>query len=66
MINKTGKNRTLEELISKLEEFQIVECFNPESNTCTLSPSCKLKGMLNQANSAFLKELKKYKIKDLV
>ena len=64
-INEKSKNKTISELISQLEEFQTVECFDPESNTCTLSPSCKLKGMLNKANSAFLNELNNYKIKDL-
>ena len=59
-------NKTLAELILKLENFEIVECFDPKSNTCTISPRCKLKGMLNKANSAFINELKKYKIKDLV
>jgi len=63
--NEDAKNKTLSELVSQLEEFQIVECFDPESNTCTISPHCKLKGMLNKANSAFLNELKKYKVKDL-
>ncbi len=63
--NKEAQNKTLSELISQLEDFQIVECFDPESNTCTISAHCRLKGMLNKANSAFLNELKKYKIKDL-
>lgn len=64
--NENSKNRTLAELISKLEDFQIVECFDPENNSCFLSPECQLKGMLYKANKAFLNELKKYKIKDLV
>ncbi len=64
--NPGAQNRTLAELISQVESFEIVECFDPESNTCTLEPHCKLKGMLSKATSAFLGELKKYKIKDLV
>jgi Rrf2 family nitric oxide-sensitive transcriptional repressor len=63
--NKDSENRSLAELISKLEEFQIVECFDPKSNTCTISAHCKLKGMLNKANIAFLNELNNYKVKDL-
>lgn len=64
--NEVSGDKTLSELISKLEDFQIVECFDPKSNTCNISPHCKLKGMLSSANAAFLKELENYKIKDLV
>lgn len=64
--NYEARNRTLAELISQLEDLHIVECFDPSSNTCKLSPQCKLKGMLSKANMAFLKELKNYKIKDLI
>lgn len=64
--NPDAKNRTVGELISQVEHFEIVECFDPDSNTCSLNPHCKLKGMLSKATSSFLDELKKYKIKDLV
>jgi len=64
--SQEAKDRTLAELISQIEDFEIVECFDLESNTCTLNPNCKLKGMLSKATSAFLGELKNYKIKDLV
>lgn len=60
------KDRTLGELVSKLEGLDIVECFDPESNTCILDPHCKLKGMLSRATSSFVKELDKHKIKDLI
>lgn len=64
--NPIASERSVEELISKVEEFHIVECFDAESNTCSLSPNCKLKGMLSKATKSFLNELKNYKIKDLV
>ena len=64
--NEAAKNRTVGELISLVEKFDIVECFDPESNTCTISPNCKLMGMLGKANKSFLNELKKYKISELV
>lgn len=64
--NEDFANKTVGELVSQIEDFDIVECFNPEKNTCTLSPKCKLKNMLGKATTAFLSELKKYKIKDLV
>ena len=65
-INKDYEHISIGELVSQVEDFDIVECFNPEKNTCTLNPKCKLKGMLNKATNAFLSELKKHKIKDLV
>ena len=64
-LNPQACNRTLSQLVAELEDFHIVECFDPASNTCNISAHCKLKGMLNKANTAFLNELKKYKIKDL-
>mgnify|MGYP003643651286 CR=1 FL=1 len=64
--NKASANNTIAQLVKATEEFDIVECFNEESNTCTLSPHCKLKRMLKRATSAFLAELSSYKIKDLV
>tara|TARA_R110000868_G_scaffold378945_1_gene644587 strand:+ start:209 stop:613 length:405 start_codon:yes stop_codon:yes gene_type:complete len=65
-INNAKANNTVAQLIRSIEDFDIVECFNEESNTCTLSPHCKLKRMLTKASSSFLSELKNYKIKDLV
>lgn len=64
--NKKSENKTVGELIFQIEDFDVVECFDAEKNTCSLTPRCKLKGMLSKATSAFLQELKKHKIKDLV
>lgn len=63
--NKAYANHTLYDLVSKIEEFDIVECFNAETNNCTLSPHCRLKTMLKKATKSFLDELKHYQIKDL-
>ena len=38
-------------------DFRLVECFDPDSNQCTLSPTCRLKGVFNTALSAYFKEL---------
>ncbi len=63
--NPKAANRSVGELISSLEDFEIVECFDPESNTCSLDPHCKLKGMIKKATKAFINEFNSYKIKDL-
>lgn len=63
--NHKFANKTVAELITKIEDMSIVECFKAETNTCTLSPSCKVKSMLKNATKAFVRELGNYKIKDL-
>lgn len=37
--------------------FKLVECFEPETNTCPIAPACGLKGLLMRAQSAFLRVL---------
>lgn len=64
--NEKFSEHTIGDLINKLENFEIVECYNLKKNTCVLTSNCKLKGILNKATCAFMCELKKYKIKDLV
>ena len=38
-------------------DFRLVECFDPESNQCTLSPVCRLKGLFGAALEAYFREL---------
>ena len=38
-------------------DFRLVECFDPKTNQCTLSPSCRLKGLLSDALSAYFEAL---------
>lgn len=64
--NIKAKEESLETLVSQLEKFEIVECFEPEANTCTLKPNCKLRKILQKSTKAFLNELKNYTIQDLV
>lgn len=63
--NKAFANHTLYDLVSKVENLDIVECFDQATCSCVLSPHCRLKKMLHKATSAFLDELRKYRIKDL-
>jgi len=46
-------------------DFAIVECFGT-TNTCTLPPRCRLKGVLGTALRAFLAELDSHTLRDLV
>lgn len=47
------------------EDFTMVECFNPASNTCTIAHPCRLRGMLARALDAYLAVLDEYTLADL-
>lgn len=38
-------------------DFRLVECFDPATDQCTLTPSCRLKGLLGDALAAYFKAL---------
>ena len=38
-------------------DFRLVECFDPSTDTCTLTPTCRLKGVLRNALAAYFAEL---------
>jgi Rrf2 family nitric oxide-sensitive transcriptional repressor len=44
----------------------LVECFDAASNTCPINGSCRLKGLLAEAMSAFYATLDRYSLDDLV
>ncbi|MEK5036822.1 RrF2 family transcriptional regulator [Sporosarcina sp. FSL K6-3457] len=55
------------ELVRKTEDdFHLVECFNSESNSCILSPACRLKGALREALAAYFTVLDGYTIADFI
>lgn len=57
--------KNIAEIVLQFEDFDLVECFNSESNQCNLSPGCKLKSILKKANKQFIDELKKYDLQDI-
>ena len=46
-------------------DFRLVECFDPGSDTCTLTPDCRLKGVLGKALKAYFTELDAVTLADL-
>ena len=55
------------QLVRKTEEdFYLVECFNPESVGCIISPVCSLKGALNKALHAYIAVLDSYHLSDFL
>lgn len=47
-------------------DFNVVECFDPATNTCPIAPACGLIGVLSEATRAFLATLDKYTLEDLL
>ena len=48
------------------EDFRLVECFDPDSDTCRITPACRLQGVLREAGQAFLDVLDSYTLADLI
>jgi Rrf2 family transcriptional regulator, nitric oxide-sensitive transcriptional repressor len=46
--------------------FDLVECFDPATNTCPIAPACGLKGILQRAQHAFLALLDGYDLDQLL
>ncbi|MDL2336416.1 MAG: Rrf2 family transcriptional regulator, partial [Pseudomonadota bacterium] len=46
-------------------DFRIVECFDPATDTCTLTPACRLKGVLRGALNAYFAELDAVTLADI-
>jgi Rrf2 family nitric oxide-sensitive transcriptional repressor len=46
--------------------FNLVECFDPVANSCPIAPACRLKGLLQRAQQAFLGVLDGYSLAQLL
>jgi Rrf2 family nitric oxide-sensitive transcriptional repressor len=47
-------------------DFDMVECFDNKTNQCSLSPQCRLKGVLHEATRSYLAELDAVSLADLI
>lgn len=43
----------------------LVECFDAATNACVITPACRLKGMLAEAQRAFFEVLGRYTVADI-
>lgn len=58
---------SLEMVLQATEDgFELVECFNAETNQCVISEVCTLNSVLDEALEAFLAKLRKVSLADLV
>jgi Rrf2 family nitric oxide-sensitive transcriptional repressor len=46
-------------------DFRLVECFDASTDTCTLTPHCRLKSALRGALKAYFNELDKFTLADI-
>lgn len=54
-------------IIEQIEpDFNLAECFNDKKNVCRISPACGLKRFLRQAQKAFLDNLRKHTLEDII
>ncbi len=55
----------LGDIVKKMENMDIVECFNRDLNTCRISEICRLKHVMYEAAQNFIKTLNNYTLKDV-
>ena len=66
-IKMTPEEINIGALIRKTEEhFNLVECFDRETNTCPIAGICGLQGVLGEALNASLSVLDKYTLQDIL
>ncbi|MCR8744802.1 RrF2 family transcriptional regulator [Romboutsia lituseburensis] len=67
---RLGKNPcdiNLGELLKITEDnLSVVECFSKNNNTCNISSSCKLKGVIGHALNSFMKVFDDYTLADVL
>lgn len=56
----------LGDIVQQLENMEIVECFNCDTNSCRISETCRLKNYLYEAGQSFIRTLNKYSLQDAV
>ena len=62
---KAPENINIGDLVRKTElNMNLVECFDAPNNQCRLIAGCKLKGVLHEAQAAFMAVLDRYTLAD--
>lgn len=55
----------ISDVVKKTEpDMDLLECFNPKTDNCAISPTCRLKSMLFEGMSAFMSVLEKSTLAD--
>ena len=57
---------SISEVVKRTEpDMDLLECFNPQTDQCAISPSCRLKLILHESRSAFMAVLEKNTLADM-
>ena len=66
-LSQPPERLALGQIVRRMEpHFNIVECFDPTTNRCPITPACGLSHVLIEARDAFLAVLDRYTLADLV
>ena len=65
LLKRPGDIRVGDIVRSSETDFRLVECFDAHTDTCSLTPSCRLKGVFHTALQAYFKELDGVTLADL-
>jgi len=64
---RSAKEIVIGDVVRTMEpSFDIVECFNPDTNSCPIGSVCRLKSVLARARDAFLGCLDEVTLADVV
>ncbi|PTE32865.1 BadM/Rrf2 family transcriptional regulator [Mammaliicoccus fleurettii] len=67
ILNKSPRDINIGKLVRLTEDhFELVECFNMETNTCPIALNCGLQGALNHALNEYLLTLDKYYLSHII
>jgi Rrf2 family nitric oxide-sensitive transcriptional repressor len=65
-LSRTAEKIEISEVVKKTEpDMDLLECFNPKTDNCVISRTCRLKSVLFDGRSAFMAVLDKYTLADL-
>lgn len=67
LLSRPASKISIGKVVREVENgFDLVECFDRDSNRCRLMPSCALKGVLVRAQKAFLDTLDQVTLAEIV
>lgn len=65
VLEQRAREIVIGEVVRQTENLRLLECFGPDSS-CPIDPACLLKGLLGRAQEAFLQELDRHTLADLI
>ena len=66
-LGRQADHITVGEVVRLIEpDFAVVECMRDGESRCSFMPDCRLRGLMGQANRAFLETLDSKRLSDMV